>query len=72
MIALTQNMNNKFSSSDYLYLLALKHMNKDADIVNFLNQWRLILPDDPILKWCELMIRNDVNAEQNIEKKITT
>lgn len=72
IVLYSEGKSHNYTSSDYVYILTLQQMGKDAKINSFINQWKNIDSNDPVLKWCEYMIKNDIPAAQKIEPIIDT
>jgi tetratricopeptide (TPR) repeat protein len=68
----TRNTGRRHSSTDYLYLLSMKQMNREDEIDNFLSEWEQSSSGDPMLAWCRAMIQGDEAAAKKIEQDINT
>lgn len=68
----SQNKSEIYTSSDYVYILTLLQMGKDAEINYFINKWKNIAPIDPVLQWSEYMLENNMSAAQRVESTINT
>ena len=72
IISYSDNKSQNYTSSDYVYLLTLREMGKDAEINSFINKWQAAAPNDPLLQWSRFMLNNDTLAAQKIEPTIDT
>lgn len=64
--------NVRRSSADYLYLSVLKNKGRMTEIHDFLKKWHQNKPGDPVLRWSQAMINNNIVAAKSIEQDIDT
>ena len=62
----------RYRSTDFIYLISLKRLNKNKEVNDFLRSWRESSPQDPLLKWTNAMLNNNRHAAQSIEEEINT
>ncbi len=72
VISFTEQQQMRYSSTSYLYLMALMKVNKKDQIKKYLNQWEQFKPNDPLRKWSAAMIEKDFDNAQRIESEINT
>ncbi|RLC26177.1 MAG: DUF5107 domain-containing protein [Deltaproteobacteria bacterium] len=72
IISFTEQQKLKYSSTSYLYLVALTKVNKKDQIQEYLNQWEQSKPNDPLQRWSKSMIEKDFDNAQKIESQINT
>jgi len=72
VISYSENSARGLSSVDYVYLLTLRLMGKESQINEYLNRWRESSPEDPVLRWCEYMLRNNISAARQVDKLVDT
>ncbi len=72
IITYSQENTGGYSSTDFLYLIALKRLNMDKQAQNFLTLWQKNSSGDPLLKWTKAMMNNNRHAAQLIEEEINT
>jgi tetratricopeptide (TPR) repeat protein len=72
VLSFTEQQKLRYSSTSYLYLIALGKMNKKDQILKYLNQWEQSKPNDPLQKWSKSMIEKDFDNAQKIESQINT
>jgi len=72
VVSVTDQKKSRYSSTSYLYLVALTKLNRADQIQNYLNKWEQSKPDDPLQKWSKSMINLEMEAAQKIESQIDT
>lgn len=72
VIAFSEQRQGRYSSTDFLYLEALKKLNRNEEVMEFLSQWEQTNANDPLQKWCKAMINNDSENTLKIEDQINT
>lgn len=72
IVSYSENKSGNYTSSDYVYLLTLRRMGKEAKINNFINKWENIALNDPVLEWSKYMLENNTSAAQRVESTINT
>ncbi|MBW6479736.1 MAG: DUF5107 domain-containing protein [Bacteroidales bacterium] len=72
IITYSHENEGRYSSTDFLYLITLKRLDRDEQVNSFLARWQNEKPGDPLLKWSEAMLNNNRNAAQIIEEEINT
>ncbi|MBS3772497.1 MAG: tetratricopeptide repeat protein, partial [Bacteroidales bacterium] len=72
VITYTKNKVEERTSGDFFYLLALKRKGNDRQTESFLDQWEQSGSDDPIFRWCEAMLADDIQKARKIEQQIAT
>lgn len=72
VISVSEKNSRGHSSTDYLYLLTLRRLGKESQLNEFLNRWKKAAPDDPVLLWCENMLRGNIPAARKIDQTVDT
>lgn len=72
IVAFTENKHRRFSSADFLHLIALKRLGRNEEAENFIAQWHQNSPDDPVLRWTRAMMDNNRAAAELIAQDIIT
>jgi hypothetical protein len=72
IITYTRENEGRYSSTDFLYLITLKRLDRDEQANSFLARWQTEKPGDPLLKWSKAILNNNRNAAQLIEEEINT
>jgi Tfp pilus assembly protein PilF len=68
----TRERRGRATSTDFLYLAALREMGMRQQSENFLAQWQRNAPNDPVLRWARAVMNNDLSSAQRIEREIQT
>jgi tetratricopeptide (TPR) repeat protein len=72
IITYSHENEGRYSSTDFLYLISLKRLNRDEQANSFLARWQNEKPGDPLFKWSKAMLNNNRNTGKLIEEQINT
>ena len=72
IILYSEDESRNYTSSDYVYLLTLLQLGKDAEMNKFISKWENTAPNDPVLEWSKYMLKNDILGAQKVESTINT
>ncbi len=72
IVAYSRKHNSRYSSTDFLFLVTLKRLNKDKEVNQFMANWLEEKPNDPLLKWSKAMLNNNKPGAKAIEEQINT
>jgi Tfp pilus assembly protein PilF len=72
IIEFTEGKPSGYSSTDYLYVLALKYLKQFDKADDFLNDWEKNKSNNSILEWIKSILNNNFNKSTEIESLINT